>query len=203
MRAIRWAVLAGINLVCGVAAYAKPCQVTPSYTYYSVEGQTVAELHESLRQRGPRDEYGAVRFAYTDWSVKWSWKRNKDGTIDLGSVQLVCDATIMLPRIKARESLSLELAEQWDSFVERTTRHELNHVGHVEQVAPRIFERLDQVAKSAGSITVKQADSIVREVIAEIKHKDRQYDATTTHGRTEGTWRIESAKSGYELGKSI
>jgi predicted secreted Zn-dependent protease len=203
MRSIHWIALVAMHLVCFFSAEAKPCQVTPSYTYYAVEGRTVADLQESLRQRGPRDDYGAVRFAYTDWSVKWSWKRKDDGTIDLSSVKLVCDAMIKLPKIEARESLPQDLVEQWDGFVERTTRHELNHVSHVEQGAPQILERLDQAAKSAGNLTVKRADSIVRQVIAEIRAKDREYDATTTHGRTEGTWRIESAKSGYELGRSI
>jgi predicted secreted Zn-dependent protease len=183
-------------LVPATVVQAEVCSVTPTYSYYSVTGNSAEELEDSLRQNGPRDELGAVRFAYTDWTVKWNWKRQDDGTIDLRSVQLTCLATILLPKVDSREGWTPDLSLAWDAFVERTRHHELNHVGHVEQLAPRILDRLDQVATQLGRVSAKRAESIVADVIAQIRAKDREYDATTRHGRTEGTWKIQHSEVG-------
>lgn len=177
-------------LISAVMVRAEACPVTPVYAYYAVVGTNAQELEDSLRQHGPRDELGAARFAYTDWTVKWAWKRQDDGTVDPMSVKLTCLATILLPTIESREGLSPELSHAWDGFVERTRQHELNHVAHVQQLAPQIHERLHQAARRPGGVSVKQAELIVADVVAKIKAKDREYDSATTHGRTEGTWRI-------------
>ena len=54
-------------LCCGKAW---GCPVIPTYTYYEVSGSSVSELEASLRERGPKDDFGKTRFAYTDWTVE-------------------------------------------------------------------------------------------------------------------------------------
>lgn len=191
MRSLVRVAITGVALcvpfLCG---WADECPVSLQYQYYVVEGATAPSLKESLRQRGPRDDSGDVRFAYTDWTVKWSWKIGEGGGVDISSVKLSCQATILLPKVESLDALPLGVREGWSLFVERTRRHELNHVGHVEEIAPKIIGRLRQAAAESGEVSPRRAEGIVSEVIAAIKARDRRYDSETNHGQTEGTWEI-------------
>ena len=95
-----------------------------------------------------------------------------------------------MPKVENLESLSPTVKKLWSAFVERTQKHELRHVRHVEQSAPQIFERIRDEHLRAGSVSPQRAQSLISDVIAEIKAKDRRYDGDTNHGQTEGTWRI-------------
>jgi predicted secreted Zn-dependent protease len=174
----------------GAHAEVGPCAIAPAYTFYEVSGRSADELEESLRLQGPRDEAGARRFAYTDWTVKWEWKRFEDGSVDPSSVSLTCLATILLPRVADVDALSPELSSSWSAFIERTQQHELRHVSHVELTASQIVQRIRDEHQRVGIVSLKHAKAVVRDVIAEIKAMDRRYDAETDHGRTEGTWEI-------------
>jgi predicted secreted Zn-dependent protease len=188
----RWtntALFTAITLV--LCAKAWSCPVAPAHNYYEVEGASVEELEASLRERGPKDDLGKTRFAYTDWTVEWNWKRFDDGTIDPNSIKLNCIAMILLPKLgKASEKISEDLLNAWNGFVKRTKAHELNHVSHIDQTAPRILTRLKEEHKREGAVTRERAEKIISEVIAEIRGLDRRYDARTNHGLSEGTWNI-------------
>jgi predicted secreted Zn-dependent protease len=167
------------------------CLVEPRYEFYQVEGANLEQIRAALRQKGPRDENGKGRFAYTDWSVKWGWRKLDNGGVDPQSVKLECRATILLPRLKPSVELSAESIKNWHSFVERTREHELAHLKHVELGAPRIVSALGQEGRSNSLITSARANQIARDVVASIREMDRGYDARTDHGRLEGTWSLE------------
>jgi predicted secreted Zn-dependent protease len=191
-----------LGLVCSTPAWADSCAVVPTFRYYAVTGTSEEELKRSLLEKGPRDDTGTARFAYTDWKVTWKWKRLDDGSVDPESVELACVADILLPELDASATFSPELRRAWDGFIERTRRHELNHVSHVEQRAPEIYKRLRAAAEQSGSVSGKRAAAIVSEVVADIKAMDRHYDAETDHGRTEGAWQIQPTFAGAASVKS-
>jgi len=188
-----------VSVVGEAHADTSTCAIEPRYTFYEVSGGSAEELEESLRVRGPRDEAGLRRFAYTDWTVKWGWKRFEDGSVDPSTVSLTCVVTILLPKVSDLDVLPPTLKSSWNAFIERTRQHELHHVSHVERMAPRIIQQLRDEHYRVGTISLKRAKRIVSDVIAQIKTMDRYYDTETDHGRTEGTWNIlrqESGKSG-------
>lgn len=180
-----------VAMLAAKGSYAQACPVVPSYEFYEVTGSSEVELEAALRANGPKDEAGAVRFAYTDWTVEWQWKRLSDETIDPDSIKLSCVAKILLPRLKEPHGLSPELLDEWNGFVQRTKEHELNHVAHIDQFAPRIVILSKQEYAKSGVLTRKRAEAIISQVIAEIRGHDRRYDARTNHGFTEGTWKIQ------------
>ena len=186
----------GLVFIIAVAIAARcssghACSVIPSYEFYEVTGSSEAELEAALRANGPKDETGAVRFAYTDWTVEWQWKRLSDQTIDPDSIKLSCVAKILLPKLKESQGLAPELLDAWDGFVQRTKEHELNHVAHIDKFAPRILILSKQEYAKSGVLTRKRAEAIISQVIAEIRSHDRRYDVRTNHGFTEGTWKIQ------------
>jgi predicted secreted Zn-dependent protease len=167
------------------------CPVSPEFSYYDVHGITIDEVQESLRTQGPLDDRGHRRFAYTDWSIKWEWKRTERNKVDLRSLQISCSAEIQLPRLVIKKETPLALIRAWNSFVERTRRHELAHLRHAEAGAPRIRDRLEQVVALRGPLSPVEANEGVSAVVAEIRAMDKEYDQRTNHGFTEGTWVIE------------
>ncbi len=168
------------------------CPVAITFSYYEVQGNTPAEIERSLQFFGPRDDRGQIRFAYTDWKIRWKWQRTADKKVDLNSLTLHCSAEIKLPRLVVAPSTSLGLIRAWNDFVERTRQHELAHVKHVELGAPKIRARLREAATLEGALSPSRANVLVGRVIAELRGLDTSYDRRTNHGFTEGTWTIES-----------
>ena len=167
------------------------CSVEPHYSFYNVEGDSIEQIHESLLSNGPRDERGQARFAYTDWTIEWDWKKRNDTRIKADSLQLRCSATIRLPRLRAKSGMRIELIRSWNDFVERTRDHELRHLEHVVSGATRIRSRLKSAETRPGGLSANTANKIIQRVVQEIRHFDREYDLRTNHGRTEGTWTVE------------
>ena len=173
-----------------IARDVERCEVPITFTSYDVSGDTFEELYAALRQRGPKDDTGNARYAYTRWKVAWRWKSMGDGTIDANSVDLACSASVHLPRLVNRDHHAPALLAQWDAFVERTRKHELNHIEHVRRGAPRITQMIQERAGDKGILSSKQAKAIARTVVADLHAMDRAYDMRTNHGKTEGTLAI-------------
>jgi predicted secreted Zn-dependent protease len=166
------------------------CTIVPAYEFYPVSGSSEQEIHASLVEKGPRDERGSPRFAFTDWSIEWDWKKDSEGAVTLDSVQLRCSATITLPRLSVAPGTDPALIQNWHDFVERTRSHELKHVQNVEQGAGRIPSRLRASYTRRGKLSPMHAHRIIKRVVQEVKDFDIEYDARTNHGDVEGTWRI-------------
>ena len=184
--------------LCGLFVVSEPspsfeperCPVIPHFTYYEVQGNSEAELVAALRERGPKDERGQQRFAFTDWSIEWKWRRAQDQSVDASSLTLECKATIQLPKLVPTTTTPLALIKAWNDFIERTRAHELSHVSHVEWAAPRITQRLSEAQRRSRTLSPARARTIIEGVIAEIREMDSVYDTRTNHGFTEGTWSL-------------
>ena len=171
----------------GGGAYAREeCPVQISYSYYDVEGETFADIKQSIRSRGPVDERGKRRYARTDWKVEWRWERNDDGIVRPGTVKVLCKAVLTLPRLDPKTTLSPADAERWRAYEQLLLRHELNHVRHVEAIAPEISRRIKQRQERYGKVSAKSAQSVAKSVLQGIRELDRSYDYHTVHGATEG-----------------
>jgi predicted secreted Zn-dependent protease len=162
----------------------------PSFSFYQVEGISLAEIHSSLREQGPKDERGRPRFAYTDWTIEWNWGTTPAKSVVLDSLRVQCSVNIKLPKLAVTSNTPLSVLRLWNDFVERTRAHEMQHVEHVVRGAARIRERLKVAEARRGKLSPKQANAIVSRVIEEIREFDRTYDRRTNHGYTEGTWEL-------------
>lgn len=162
------------------------CAVNIEYSYYAVSGSTLGEIKRSIRANGPVDPDGKRRYARTDWKIKWSWDRSAAGSIDPGSVHVTCKARVTLPYHERLDALSPEERARWNEYLAILEKHEMNHVLHVEAVAPEISHRIAERQSRAGSVSAKTAQAIAKTVLKEIRQLDRAYDKNTRHGATEG-----------------
>jgi predicted secreted Zn-dependent protease len=166
------------------------CVLEPIHVFYHVTGAALSEIHASLRDRGPRDERGSARFAYTDWTIEWNWGTAPVKRVELDLLRVQCSATIRLPKLVITPDTPISVVRAWHDFVERTRDHEMRHVEHVTRGSERIRQRLEAAQARIGELSPKQANAIVSRVIQEIKEFDRAYDRRTNHGHTEGTWEL-------------
>ena len=162
------------------------CGVQITYSTYAVHGSSLAEIRASMKQHGPVDELGVRRHAITKWKVTWKWDRDLDGNVRADSVSIQCSASIVLPQLENEGSLSPEEQQAWSSYSARLKAHELNHVKHIDSLAPEILDRIRVRAHRSGKIKAPVAQRIASGVLQEARELDRSYDHSTKHGKTEG-----------------
>lgn len=162
------------------------CVVEVSYAYYDVTGSTLEQVQASIRQLGPVDEGGKRRYARTDWKVEWSWEKNDSGIIQPGTVKVLCKAVITLPRLTPSSTLPPDQEQRWAAYEQLLAHHEMNHVRHVQALAPKISSRIEERQERSGKVSAKTAQRIAKAVLQEIRELDRFYDRHTRHGASEG-----------------
>lgn len=172
------------------------CPIVINRESYKVSGSSLAELRESMLERGPRDKRGIPRFANTEWNVDWRWQRNGDGSVKIDTLAVVCSASILMPQLDTsaisnrKTAATEEFNSRWHRFLARLERHELNHLKHVQYRAPLISARLKAAHQKHGALSPARANAIAAEVVREIHQLDRQYDSETLHGKSEGVWEV-------------
>lgn len=162
------------------------CPVDIQYAHYEVSGATLGEIKRAIRQGGLVDPDGRRRYARTEWRIQWSWGRSPAGEIDPSTVRVICKAKVTLPQLESSQSISPEELARWEGYRALLEKHELNHVRHVEAVAPEISRRIAVHHARFGSVSAKSAQGIAKRVLQEIRALDRSYDRNTRHGATEG-----------------
>lgn len=168
------------------------CEIVPTVQLYDVSGLSAEEIRASMLSIGPVDAAGKRRFAHAEWSIKWHWNTNDDGSVNLDTVAVKCEGTITLPHLRDAQSLPESLRIEWRLFVERLLAHESRHLSNVAIHAPRIVSRL-RAAKSP--VFPNRANKIAQRVVADIQAMDREYDRATSNGRSEGCWDISAMPS--------
>ncbi|WP_050931605.1 DUF922 domain-containing protein [Aestuariivita boseongensis] len=113
-------------VILAFLAAASPVDAAPKETetiqYYSISGETLADLRRDMARHGPQGFWG-----YTKWWITWS--RNCD--IDL-------EITITLPRLARTARLSECDLRVWNAMTEALYRHEQMHAEHGRRAAAAI-----------------------------------------------------------------
>jgi predicted secreted Zn-dependent protease len=162
-------------------------QVTPGVILdqYSVVGDTAEKIRAELDQRGPKDQLGNPRDAFTEWLVSWSWP-DRDGRYDYSNTKVTRNVTITVPRWESVDAASRELQSRWNIYLTALLRHEQKHLELVDAHYQEIPARIKQAYEQNNELTEQEANAIAGEVLAKIRRLDREYDETTNHGRREG-----------------
>jgi predicted secreted Zn-dependent protease len=132
-----------------------------TYASYELDSDTLPDIQAEMNLEGP---YGFP--AYTTWQVNWT-----------AACEISVTAQITLPALGPDADLSEEDETTFLTMLENLEEHEENHVDFGLGFAREVQEmgcRGDTAA-------------VLQEWLAE----ERQYDADTEHGRTEGAWLID------------
>ncbi|MGQ0485917.1 MAG: DUF922 domain-containing protein [Hyphomicrobiales bacterium] len=115
----------GLVAVAPLCASAKPVYTT-KYTYYSIGGDTAAEIYNAMIRRGPHVN-GAQAYASTSATSSQEGKLAQGQSCAISDYRLRIDFVIRLPRIKNEKVLSGATRARWQQFSRFLKQHEETH----------------------------------------------------------------------------
>lgn len=150
--------LAGLTLGSGPAHADIFDEANITVDTYTVSGASLAEVQDQMSSDGPRGFW-----AYTTWNVTWT-----------AACETTVTASITLPELDDTADLTEDEVAEFDRMRDALSAHELHHVSFGTGFA-------DQV-RDAGCPA--KSDAILQRWL----QKERDFDAETEHGRTQGVY---------------
>ena len=178
-----------IFLLLGLApvAGAEP-GVMINYDYYDIEGRTAAELREQMDRNGVLWTNGNTYDAYTGWNVKWNYRyRVTDHECSIESVATILNVEFRLPRWIDHADGPLALKEKWDEYMQALRHHEEGHKNIGVKAAAEIERSIAELEPAGNCDDLAEiANQLGRRIISEYAAKEKEYDAQTNFGETQG-----------------
>ena len=147
--------------------------------YYEISGSTEGELREQLDALAPVGYDGYKGDATTNWFIRWDWPGYGTMSCDLSKATVSYEIEVVFPRWALPDDASPDLVTKWASFTRALAEHEKNHVDFV-------VANYRSVLAAIKSATCETADAAASSALEPIRQHDREYDAATNHGETDG-----------------
>lgn len=179
--------LAGLMLLLCLEAQAQPL-MNIQYRYYSVRGNTVEQIAQSLYQKTPVIYQGQKFHAYTRWNVQWQfrWQPSTQGC-SIVSPQTTVDIQYTLPRLTNEASLRPAVRDRWQRYYAALVRHENGHRDFGLAAGREIYRRLLMMGSRRTCQRLEQeANQLANQTIAQYAAREREYDRLTNHGAKDG-----------------
>jgi predicted secreted Zn-dependent protease len=186
---MRYAIALAALLLATAAAAQPPAAVAPAakfgswVRFYDVEGIEYKSLLASLNSRGPGGFHG-----YAKWHVAYTYRTAAaPGRCSVAAVEAKLTADILMPRWPARHGAAGDLVARWQRYEAALIEHEEGHIAHGRELARTLEAELPRVPAAADC---RALDAAVRArfdvLLKDYVQRDRDYDARTGHGRTQG-----------------
>ncbi|MEW6349106.1 MAG: DUF922 domain-containing Zn-dependent protease [Thermodesulfobacteriota bacterium] len=168
-------------------AYAEP-SVTERYVFYDVRGSTAAELRNNMNRLGTKASDGKTYDGFINWNVGWRFKYVPTASgCAMTRVQAIVDISYTMPRWVGRHAAPRELRDKWDRFCEALKRHEEGHKNIAVKGASEIERALLTMSSRDCVQLDAKANALGERLLEKIREREREYDALTNHGITQGT----------------
>ena len=181
--------LMAITLLVGLVslAVAGPAVII-DYDYYDIDGLTATELREQMNINGVVWTDGNIYDAYTGWDVKWQYQYRLTGDgCFMKSVAATLNVVFRLPRWTNYAEASGPLQQKWDAYMRSLRRHENGHKDIGIQTAVEIERSLTALEPAPTCDDLAQtANALGRRIISEYAAREKEYDARTNFGETQG-----------------
>lgn len=166
-------------LLLGACWPAAAANVTRSYSYFSVGGDTLAEIEEQLRAHGPHVQStgerhpGATRMEFT---TKIDYAET-DNRCRVDDVHVSVDAKVFLPRWRNRPRAERATALIWDTLSRDIRRHEESHLRIAKRHGRRIEDAIKALRPRRDCAPLQEeAEKISAEIMAEHDAEQRHFD---------------------------
>lgn len=189
--------------VAVVLSFAAPAaaeiRINEKTVYYDIAGSTPEALVAEMESRVPTSPFGrSGYFAFTTWRVEWYYSLAHDGrACRLEDTRVSVDITYTMPRWLDRAGARRRLINYWDEFEQSLWTHERGHGDIGVEVAREVDAALGRFGARATCEALQQDANARASAVIENSTRDRDYDARTGHGRTQGAYfDISAAKRG-------
>lgn len=158
------------------------------YAYYTANADPSRSLLSIMNASSPIRQDGQIFHGNTRWNVKWNfwWFENSDGRCRITKVTTTLDGSITLPRLVGATARQ---QSQFDIFLSALRVHELGHFGIAKEAAATIDRKILSFPEMSSCNALEAAvNNLGYRTIDAYKEKDVQYDALTSHGKSQGAW---------------
>jgi len=156
------------------------------YRYYTAHAEAGKSLFQVLQAASPIRENGRVFLGHTDRDIEWRlhWQDTARGTCRITDVHVSLQAHILLPQINDIDpGRQVEFAR----FLMALRIHEYGHYRIERQAAMQIDAALAALPDMENCREIEEtANATGRRILAEFAQKNADYDAATSHGKTQG-----------------
>lgn len=153
-------------------------------THYDVTGRTFDALTRSLRANGPQGFHGMA-----SWRIGYQYRTIRQAdTCRIDTVITTVSGEILMPRWIDEATAAPALQRRWTEHYAALKRHEDGHIQHGRELALLVKERLMGLGSVACDTLKGLADGEFQRLHQNLKTRDRQYDARTGHGATQGAF---------------
>lgn len=154
---------------------------------YPVDLADAPDLNRALSAASTIREHGRTFHTYTRWFVRWrTFWRSEGGLCVMQRVSTEVDIEYTLPR-PTRLPRRAELRQRYADYLAALRVHEQGHAELAVTAAGQIERALMAIPPQADCNTLSEAANRRGHAILEhTRARERDYDAATGHGRTQG-----------------
>ena len=159
-----------------------------NYSYYTAYGDDNNTLLQILNKATPILEDNQRYHGHTKWNVSWNyhWFEQADGRCKITDVKTVVTGSILLPQLL---NANIEQNAAFERFLSALREHELGHYAISKEAGSKIDEYITSLPEMPScKILEKTANEFSYQTLDEYRAKEKQYDADTEHGKTQGAW---------------
>lgn len=156
---------------------------TSKIEFYSFQAGDLAEAARQMQLQGPQGFAG-----YTNYSINYRYRtRASDSGCRMSSFTIDLDTTYTMPKWENVAAVSESDQQAWTRYYEALWLHEQNHGAIGDAAYSSLTTEFARVGRRA---SCSEFEGILQEIFnridAEGDRQNAEYDARTSHGRSEG-----------------
>jgi predicted secreted Zn-dependent protease len=149
---------------------------------YPVKGNSYDSLVRSLAANGPKGYHGMAA-----WNISYHHTVIPEGKLRrFDNVRLKIVGEILMPKWTDEATAPPALQQRWQAYYAALQQHEEGHVQHGNELAALVREKFFGVTDFACNQAEAVAKAEFDRVYNNLKLRDKEYDARTQHGATQG-----------------
>ncbi len=154
---------------------------------YDVDGESIEALRRAIDAAGPVID-GERFVGRTRWHLDWRFTYANDVRgCRVATAQTRVTLRTTYPRWVRAHAAPPEVTARWQRFMTALRRHEETHRRHGLEAGAAIQRRLTQLLPQPDcTATERVANRMAHGIVALWRAADRDFDARTRHGATEG-----------------
>ncbi len=160
------------------------------YTHYSIEPLSVLQIKQELRNKSPVSREHKLFHGGTEWKLTPKFGVRVMGNMcQIFDVSVKLEGTYTLPKMTNRVSASDITQTTFDQYYESLLLHEKGHQALWLEAGEKIEKLLTTFPEEYHcNPLARKAKQAVANVVLEYQKKNRTYDKTTGHGKTQGAY---------------
>jgi predicted secreted Zn-dependent protease len=153
---------------------------------YPVTGDSAAELNASMARCRPAiaRPYNAIT-RYT-LGYQYTSVKKASGLCEVTKIAVSLRVGVVLPSWTPGPGAAPGLAEQWQTYIAALTLHEEGHVDRYVEGAENVLAQLEALPELDCGTVASRVAATVQDASLGIARDQADYDAETSHGRTQG-----------------